>query len=168
MDPSATWVDKQERPYDTPINDFELPVQQARLMKERQLGQFDLLVCSPFRRCLQTASLVAAELGIKTVLINTSMSERVSAVKKAQRDVWGDSRPADGVVTYLDDDQQQQYLGAEVSIEGQMGTVPPTTEDHHQTKCRYQKAFDELREEFCVAQGKSVLVVAHGGELTLC
>ena len=55
MDGNADWFDKAERPYNTPISDHILPKTQAQEMARRE-HTFDLIVCSPFRRCLQFAN----------------------------------------------------------------------------------------------------------------
>ena len=52
-DPRCAWEDREARPYDTPICDFELPAAQARKLSGFEFGR---VVSSPFRRCLQTAS----------------------------------------------------------------------------------------------------------------
>ena len=52
-DPRCAWEDREARPYDTPICDFELPAAQARKLSGFEFGR---VVSSPFRRCLQTAA----------------------------------------------------------------------------------------------------------------
>ena len=47
---SAQWPDRFERPYDSPISDFQLPTQQAKVLQARGHHQYDLVVTSPFRR----------------------------------------------------------------------------------------------------------------------
>lgn len=79
-DPAAGWPDRQERPYDTPISDYNLPAEQATLMKKQGLGDFDLIVCSPFRRCLQTAGIVAQKLGIHRVSVHRSLGNYATIV----------------------------------------------------------------------------------------
>ena len=52
-DPRCAWEDREARPYDAPICDFELPAAQARKLSGFEFGR---VVSSPFRRCLQTAA----------------------------------------------------------------------------------------------------------------
>ena len=80
QDPSADWPDKSARPYDCPIEDFELPAQQVPRLKA--FG-FTRIVCSPFRRCLQTAGIVARALNINEVMIHLGVGEVMSKVKTA-------------------------------------------------------------------------------------
>ena len=77
-DAGAAWPDKRARPYDSPISDFALPVTQAQALLDAGLGEFDVLICSPFRRALQTAALVAGRLGGPTrVRIDKRLGEKV-------------------------------------------------------------------------------------------
>ena len=50
------WTDRDERPYDPPIVDWQLPAVQAQSLKAFGIQR---IVSSPFRRCLQTAGVVA-------------------------------------------------------------------------------------------------------------
>jgi broad specificity phosphatase PhoE len=57
----SAWPDRNTRPWDTPISDYELPAAQALL-----LARFNVthVVTSPFRRCLQTAAAVCRALAV--------------------------------------------------------------------------------------------------------
>ena len=78
--PDAEWSDKLARPYDCPIEDFELPAQQ---IPQLQGFGFTRIVCSPFRRCLQTAGIIARALDIKQVMVHLGVGEVMSKVKTA-------------------------------------------------------------------------------------
>lgn len=70
--------DKVTRPYDPPICDFELPkIQAQRIMQ----FNFSKIITSPFRRCLQTAAVVANTLNIRTIEINKTIGEKMSEIK---------------------------------------------------------------------------------------
>ena len=155
------------RPYDSPINDFVLPEQQAQILRDRGLHQFDLIVCSPFRRCLQTAAVVARELQISRVRVDKRIGEKGPAIRKCQQDVWGKSRPADGKIEYLAEDVQLDILChlsdyKVTTIERQDGWVPPPLETYEEATQRNVDALCYLRDTCCFEEGNDVLVVAHG------
>ena len=68
----AAWHDKAVRPWDPPIVDWELPQRSAQLL---QKFRFSVIVSSPFRRCLQTAGIVARVLKIGTVYVDNRLGE---------------------------------------------------------------------------------------------
>jgi len=173
-DPKCSWSDKNLRPYDTPISDFKLPADQAEVMRQRGFG-FDLILSSPFRRCLQTAAVVAHKLGVKRIQVLPSIGEKRSAVKRCQRDVWGEDRLADGNVTDLDTAEMLEIL-KEVSgktltaIEETKGDAkedavllaqPGADESDQESLERMQAAFKAACTKY-LAQGERILAVTHG------
>ena len=70
QDCDSSWDDKDHKPYDTPIQDFELPAQKAMQLKDINLGSVDLIICSTSRRCLQAAGVVAKVLACSRVRTN--------------------------------------------------------------------------------------------------
>eukprot|EP00658_Telonema_sp_P-2_P060398 TRINITY_DN49321_c0_g1_i1.p1 TRINITY_DN49321_c0_g1~~TRINITY_DN49321_c0_g1_i1.p1 ORF type:complete len:344 (+),score=39.40 TRINITY_DN49321_c0_g1_i1:125-1156(+) len=171
-DPGVEWSDQLERPYDTPIVDFKLPEEQAWAMHERGYA-YDLLVCSPFRRCLQTAGVVAGTLNIPRVVVDPSFGEGMSSVRMDQRKVWGDDRVAS--FDYLSEGEQARLLhehsnGVVVQVEHQSGVgVPPEGESHQESDARFVKAILRVRDECCFGDGgqefRRVLIVSHGGAI---
>jgi broad specificity phosphatase PhoE len=79
-DLSADWSDKQSRPYDCPIKDFGLPADQVSRL---QAYGFTRIVCSPFRRCIQTAGVVAMGLGVREVTVHRGVGEVMNKVRNA-------------------------------------------------------------------------------------
>eukprot|EP01063_Lacrimia_lanifica_P007436 TRINITY_DN1472_c0_g1_i2.p1 TRINITY_DN1472_c0_g1~~TRINITY_DN1472_c0_g1_i2.p1 ORF type:complete len:729 (+),score=206.12 TRINITY_DN1472_c0_g1_i2:51-2189(+) len=75
----ARWPDKRQRPFDPPISDRHLPVESARLLRPYGIT---VVVSSPFRRCLQTAGIVARELGVGTVHIDDRLGEWFREVQR--------------------------------------------------------------------------------------
>ncbi|CAM9750651.1 unnamed protein product [Phaeothamnion confervicola] len=73
------WPDRATRRYDTPIADYELPAQQAAQLRAYDL---DIIVASPFRRCLQTAGAVARALGRDEVVVDLAFGERMDKVRQ--------------------------------------------------------------------------------------
>jgi len=170
-DDAATWEDKEARPYDTPIKDLELPVQQAQELLKHKLGSFNLLVCSPFRRCLETMAIVVASLldsstTAPPLRVDKTFGEKMHSVRSLQAQEWGTRRPADGVVEYLREDEQSNILssksGGKLSvIEAQDGVMPPPDEEARDGTQRYIDHLRAIRDTKCQA-GEKVLVVAHG------
>ena len=68
----AAWGDKIARPWDPPICDHELPQHAAVLLRKHG---FTVVVSSPYRRCLQTAGIVARILKIDTVHVDPRVGE---------------------------------------------------------------------------------------------
>mmetsp|Transcript_23825 Transcript_23825/g.42208 ORF Transcript_23825/g.42208 Transcript_23825/m.42208 type:complete len:207 (+) Transcript_23825:103-723(+) len=99
-DENAVWSDQASRPYDSPIKDFELPKHQAQALQKAGASLFDLIITSPYRRCLQTSGVLARELGVKRVRVNLGIGEARPCVRKIQREFSGGD--GDGRVVYLD------------------------------------------------------------------
>jgi hypothetical protein len=99
------WPDRVARPYDTPISDFDHPRRAAAQLKE--FG-FTRVVSSPFRRCLQTAAVAAAELGIEVVDVHKGIGEAMAQVK---RNGWPDE-PGGHELTYLTEEEMGTTLAA--------------------------------------------------------
>ncbi|KAJ1445704.1 hypothetical protein M885DRAFT_291509 [Pelagophyceae sp. CCMP2097] len=78
-DEAATWDDRHIRPYDTPISDFGLPLREAA--KLRTYGVV-AIVSSPFRRCLQTAGVLARALKVDAVTVHDGLGELMHQVEK--------------------------------------------------------------------------------------
>lgn len=166
-DDTATWEDKEERPYDTPISDLELPAYQAAELAKHGLGTFDLIICSPFRRCLETAAIVAGTLDDTTrIVLDRRLGEKSHSVRSCQKTVWKDRRPADGVVAHLCPEAQlailQAHSGGRLrAIESIQGEIPPPSEEASAGTQRFVDELRRLRDTRCRI-GEKVLVVAHG------
>ena len=70
--PEVAWADKAARPWDPPICDHELPQHAATLLRRHD---FRVVVSSPYRRCLQTAGIVARILKIGAVHVDSRLGE---------------------------------------------------------------------------------------------
>ena len=76
----CTWSDRDTRPYDTPISDYDLP---TRAASKLIAYDFQAVVSSPFRRCLQTAAIIANRLGLKVLFVDNRLGEVMHQVKSA-------------------------------------------------------------------------------------
>lgn len=167
------WADQALRPYDSPIVDTDLPARQAKELGRHGFGARTLIICSPFRRCLQTAGVVARTLGVAGVTVHLEIGERMDKVRKEiaeltqararEEDSGLDSKePAPGF-SYLDRVGMLEALGGGVRLEGTVGEQPPEDESGVEAKERFIATIARLREEQ-LREGP-VLVVAHGDTL---
>ena len=76
----CTWSDRTTRPYDTPISDYDLPTRAASKLLSYD---FQAVVSSPFRRCLQTAAVLANRFGLKVLFVDNRLGEVMNQVKMA-------------------------------------------------------------------------------------
>lgn len=77
---TCVWPDYGTRPYDPPICDMALPEQSAeKLLKYK----FSIIVSSPFRRCLQTAGIIARKIGLTAVYIDNRLGEDTAQVNNS-------------------------------------------------------------------------------------
>ena len=193
-DGSAEWEDRMLRPYDTPIKDFNLPVLQTNELIKLNLNHFDTIICSPFRRCLQTAAIVVKTLHelcpentLPCIYINKIFGEKISCVRRCQRDVWeegvegvaakadnGSNKKADGKVIYLNEKEMCHILhvhsnGLISTLNGPVeGDTPNPKETSEEGTRRFQAALSKLGEDQCRGDGKHVLVIAHGDTVECC
>jgi hypothetical protein len=74
VDQVLNFYDKEERPYDVPLLDYDIP----KLRANQLLTKYNItkIVSSPFRRCLQTAGIIAKVLSIPSVNINPLFGEK--------------------------------------------------------------------------------------------
>lgn len=168
------WSDRALRPFDTPIVDKELPALQAMELGQIGFGEETLIVCSPFRRCLQTAGVVARTLGVEGVTVNLEVGERMDKVRKeiAERTISSKIEESNGqyggiskipVFTYLDRAGMMEALGEGVHLDEVIGDHPPNDESGVEAKQRFIATIGKLRQN--QLQETSVLIVAHGDTL---
>eukprot|EP01064_Diplonema_japonicum_P031919 TRINITY_DN586_c0_g2_i2.p1 TRINITY_DN586_c0_g2~~TRINITY_DN586_c0_g2_i2.p1 ORF type:complete len:477 (+),score=125.69 TRINITY_DN586_c0_g2_i2:1249-2679(+) len=70
--PLSVWPDKMHRPYDPPISDYDLPAEAGLKLKKYK---FKVIVSSPYRRCLETAGIVARTIGVDVVHVDDRLGE---------------------------------------------------------------------------------------------
>ena len=155
-DGTKIWDDKDDRPYDTPIIDFDLPVQQAALVRHHNIS---IVVVSPFRRCLQTAGIICRELGIESITVDFGLSESVDAIRRCMRS-------GNEVLTFLSKSNMQIALGEGVVIADVQGTPSDINinESLSRSSDRYFDTFLKWHDisKRSLAATESVLFVSHG------
>lgn len=166
------WPDRALRPYDSPIVDTDLPARQAKELSRLGMGSETLILCSPFRRCLQTAGVVARTLGVGSVTVHLEVGERMDKVRKEIAELaLVNEQESDGalgnkptpVFSYLGEEAMCEALGAGVELERIVGEQPPQEESGVEAKQRFIATIAKVREE--KLRESPVLVVAHGDTL---
>ncbi|CAB1112132.1 unnamed protein product [Ectocarpus sp. CCAP 1310/34] len=170
---AVPWPDRALRPYDPPIVDTDLPARQAKALGRLGMGSQTVIVCSPFRRCLQTAGVVARTLGVASVTVHLQVGERMDKVRKEIAELALDSEErSDGTLatkeavpafSYLEEADMRAALGAGVQLERIIGEQPPEEESGIEAKQRFIATIAKVREE--QLRDSPVLVVAHGDTL---
>lgn len=147
------WVDRDDRPYDTPISDYELPCSQA-IGVPLQAYDFTRIISSPLRRCLQTAAVLASHLGLPEVDVSLDVAEPMVNLKR-------DGLREEADMTYVSRKEMLQIMKHEgVKLGTVEGEKPSFDEDWLGFKQRIGMALDAL---FTQAQDsfENVLIVAH-------
>ena len=75
----CAWPDRHERPYDPPIVDWSLPAAQADTLQAFGITR---MISSPFRRCLQTAGVLARALQLERVEVHRGLGEAMAMVQR--------------------------------------------------------------------------------------
>ena len=83
-DGSTDWEGAEDRPYDTPISNVALPREQAAEVAKHGAVPLGVL-SSPFRRCIETAAIAAAEWGVDTITVDNRLGEFMPHVRRALR-----------------------------------------------------------------------------------
>ncbi|CAM9206558.1 unnamed protein product [Hapterophycus canaliculatus] len=170
---AVPWPDRAQRPYDSPIVDTDLPARQAKELYRLGMDSQTFIVCSPFRRCLQTAGVVARTLGVAGVTVHLEVGERMDKVRKEIAELAllneeegersCESKQPAPVFSYLEEADMRGALGAGVRLEQIVGEQPPEEESGVEAKQRFIATIAKVREEqLC---DRPVLVVAHGDTL---
>jgi broad specificity phosphatase PhoE len=158
------WNDRKNRPYDTPISDCDLPVEQAAALMGNGY-EFATIVCSPFRRCLQTAGVVARTLGMEHVVVHKDFGERMDKVRQECKSAATDmeNHSAGAHFSLLSKSQMELELGEGVSASALIGEEPPWDESSEESKRRYMSALYCACEKYLPSG--NILIVAHGDTL---
>jgi len=90
------WADKEQRPYDPPISSSDMPSEAARKLQKYGIRQ---IWTSPFRACIQTAAVVARELGIDHLRVHNGLGESLQEVKKSFKNYHLQDQPLSYVTT---------------------------------------------------------------------
>ena len=163
------WPDRLTRPYDPPISDHELPREAARQLRAHGMGKFDVIACSPYRRTLQTAGIVARELHVRRIVVDNRLGEVLSDADRC----WAPAGLAVGNYTYLTEAEAAEWAeanassgGPELSWQRDENPVLAHPDDVQQRVRQLPQICAAAVEASRLEQSSaSVLVVTHGGLL---
>jgi hypothetical protein len=74
-------------------------------LRTRGFERFDAIVSSPYRRCLQTAGILAQELGIRRLIIDNRLGEDLNAADRC----WGAAGMAIGESSYMSTEEAAKW-----------------------------------------------------------
>lgn len=147
------WPEINARPYDSPIVESDLPIQQAQeLIRSLKDESFDVVYCSPFRRCLQTAGHVLRTLHKAGKVKNAE----VTAVRGLGEVMW---KITPLTLEYLSLEQMATEAGESVTVLGIIGETPNANEDASGSANRFFSTILQIQKE---NPGKNILFIAHG------
>ena len=152
---------KEDRPWDPPITDFDLP---QRVIRDAvgawndniyTSGDACIVYSSPFRRCLQTAAVVALALEKKHILVHPGLGEVMARARKCLS-----NEPQEEIENYLlsqDDSAKmvEQASGGKVTIKSRHCTafefssaqqVPPWKETYAESMARLETVLKEIHQ----------------------
>jgi broad specificity phosphatase PhoE len=154
------WQDRGERPYDPPIS-FKHPYTSTEdLPKEKAIElqeyNFTRIISSPFRRCLQTAAIIASDLGIGTIDVNKGIGEVMTMVSR----VGG----TPGNFKYLSPEQMDEIIQEASGGLANIGKVYGDNFEFRQDDVAViRKNFGIIKEEILGnPERQNVLLVTHG------
>eukprot|EP01064_Diplonema_japonicum_P031917 TRINITY_DN586_c0_g1_i1.p1 TRINITY_DN586_c0_g1~~TRINITY_DN586_c0_g1_i1.p1 ORF type:complete len:333 (+),score=75.12 TRINITY_DN586_c0_g1_i1:66-1064(+) len=102
--PLDQWPDKMHRPYDPPISDYDLPAEAGLKLKKYN---FQAIVSSPYRRCLETAGIVARTIGVDVVHVDDRLGEWCVEVARCCRGAGLNEMPMER----LSEEEAEKELG---------------------------------------------------------
>eukprot|EP01060_Flectonema_neradi_P033561 TRINITY_DN5669_c0_g1_i1.p1 TRINITY_DN5669_c0_g1~~TRINITY_DN5669_c0_g1_i1.p1 ORF type:complete len:875 (+),score=205.88 TRINITY_DN5669_c0_g1_i1:254-2878(+) len=108
--PISIWPDKHARPYDPPISDVDLPLLAAMKIRKYRIQR---IISSPFRRCLETAGIVARYLEIHTVHVDDRLGEWYREIKRC---CDAAKVPCRGLQRLSRDDAEKELGGAPLKL----------------------------------------------------
>jgi broad specificity phosphatase PhoE len=101
----SRWVDIEARPYDTPLSFRGVTSARLSVEKLKREVPIDMIVSSPFRRCVHTAAIAAGVLNIGTITIDNRLGELHERLKSYLTCI-GKSAPE-----YMSPDEQIKITG---------------------------------------------------------
>ena len=168
----AQWTDREDRPWDPPIFDFNLPsnIAEAELA---DLSDTLVIYSSPFRRCLQTAGVVASKLKKNCIWVHPGLGEIMAKVRAEACDmpiVEGGNRVNGWYLLsraeWLDvvSEASNGYVTSVVPIDKISGEIPVWSESYSESMERLATISSKLQEDH-MTRGENVLLVTHGDAL---
>eukprot|EP01062_Namystynia_karyoxenos_P074564 TRINITY_DN7150_c0_g1_i1.p2 TRINITY_DN7150_c0_g1~~TRINITY_DN7150_c0_g1_i1.p2 ORF type:complete len:437 (+),score=98.75 TRINITY_DN7150_c0_g1_i1:89-1312(+) len=155
-DAPTQWADEATRRHDPPLAAGSEGIVRDAAQRMLDCGlRPDQVVSSPYRRCIQTACLVAAQLGIATVYISPGLQEFVNMARRLV--------PAERPLDFLSTDAMQQLAretcsGVAVCVHPK--GIPPNSDAAEDINRRVGIVVPFLADRF--AKGGGAVLVTHG------
>ena len=150
--PHHVWPDRAARPYDTPLADATLPTLAAAALAERGVC-VHRVITSPFRRCVQTATIVARYFSLPGITVDNRLGEHMPAVMQcvpaAQRQGC--------VFTYMQLEEAAAIVGGDMAVQWNRGAGMPALPDN--IEARAQAVFADLA---ALHHPNTIVLVTHG------
>lgn len=188
MKHSATLVRKGKhdplftrRCHDAPITDHKSPQESAQLlMLDLRISEKNnkkhriLIISSPFQNCVQTAVLVAQEIGVKEIQIHHGLGEAVNTVRDNGWDFAYESLAMSRgelsrVVAAISAAGEQLRNKASVTISAVLGN-PLGVDDVQESAVKYQQRVGDVLSESAATleyDGDHIIIIGHSSTLTV-
>jgi phosphohistidine phosphatase SixA len=138
-----SWPDMESRPYDPPLLDYDLPLIRAKEFANEY--NITKIVSSPFRRCLQTAAIIARHLGITEIEINEKFGEERDAFSRYKIPIYT-----------ITEDIIREALG-DIQLTKKAGqSITKIAENYNSNKDQFLKGINEYKGQ------TNLLIVSHG------
>lgn len=166
-----SWIGTQQweqYPHDPAIT--EVGRQQARACSERLLAtcaSFDVIVSSPYLRCVQTALVLAEALDASIMLdyeLGESMAKEVFGDEGPSTTPWRSSKELLSALEVL---KESSSCLTRLKLDRTLGVPPQWPESRSQVSMRYAGRFVKYLKRASRSR-KHVVLVTHGGMLPAC
>jgi hypothetical protein len=138
-----SWSDMESRPYDPPLLEYDLPLIRAKEFANEY--NITKIVSSPFRRCLQTAAIIAKHFRIPEIEINEKFGEERAAFSRYNIPIYT-----------ITDDIIKDALG-DIQLTKKAGqSISTIAKNYNSNKDQFLEGLQEYRTH------KNLLIVSHG------
>jgi hypothetical protein len=138
-----SWPDMESSPYDPPLLDYDLPLIRAKEFANEY--NITKIVSSPFRRCLQTAAIIAKHFRIPEIEINEKFGEERAAFSRYNIPIYT-----------ITDNIIKEALGDIQLIKKDGQSIRTIAENYNSNKDQFLEGLQEYRTH------KNLLIVSHG------
>jgi len=174
---NQNWSDKETRPFDTPLLEpkgIELAKNTAISIKNRGII-IDKIICSPLRRCIQTAIEVAKVFNIKEIKIDNRVMEDGKIVgdklKQKNQENKKNKKPLLELKMTLISDDEIKKLGGDIkfikpTINSKESIIPKLDEDGEGFRKRLYTVIDEeITSDNSNPNNTRTIIIGHGGSI---
>jgi broad specificity phosphatase PhoE len=174
---NQNWSDKETRPFDTPLLEpkgIELAKNTAISIKNRGII-IDKIICSPLRRCIQTAVEVAKVFKITEIKIDNRVMEDGQIVgnklNEINRENKKNGKPLLKFEMTLISDAEIKTIGGDIkfikpSVNSKESIIPKLDEDGEGFRKRLYTVIDEeITSDNSNPNSNRTIIIGHGGSI---